>query len=336
MNNSAAVEFVRDRQRNEDRWRNCPSPYASRDGDGTCQISRFNGQVGLTHLGAIAARQQIARQFEARIRARRFGPVVVGSVNHSSEVTVQPKKRFGHNHEISRVLLCDRGPLLVDAGSHRMKVDTGTGLLVSGDMPFQYQAGVSDKVSMLFIDVATEDPVFASLDQRDLAIWQLPSPSLTALAAFVRSVLHSDLDEMPYREREALRSSLESLVLATLQSSETPGAVHQTDTVYLRGMEAIRQLHRNPLLTVDDVAQRIGVSRRTLQRAFDGGHGVREWINRMRLDNALEHLRADTELSVDECARRAGFGSSVAMRRAVKGATGYSPTEYRKQAAGTK
>lgn len=334
MSNSAAIAYVREWQHDEDRWRSCPSLYASQDGDGKCRVTRFNGTGGLADLGAVAARQQIAKDFEALISVRRFGPVVVGSLKHSAEVVVHPQKRFGHNHEISRVLLCDHGPLMVDAGSRHMKVDSGTGLLISGDTPFRYQAGVCSRVSLMFIDVATEDPVFAGLEQRDLAYWPLPSPSLTALAAFVRSVLHSELDAMPYHERVALRSSLESLVLATLQSAKTPRTDQAVDTVYLRAMEAIRQLHRNPLLTVDDVAQRIGVSRRTLQRAFDGGHGVREWITRMRLDDALTHLRVETELSIDECARRAGFGSSVAMRRAVKSATGCSPTEYRKRKAG--
>lgn len=280
---STAVEFLRAQQVNEDRLVNCPSIYGPKNGDGTCRTRQFEGQIGLADLDAIATRQTCAPKFRARISSRRFGPVVVGSLQHTSEVLVAPEKRFGHNHEMSRMLLCDRGPFLVEADGRRLKVDPGSGLMISGESPFQYQVGTNQLASMLFIDVATDDPVFAGIHDQTLALWQMPSPSLAALAAFVRSVLHSDLDEMPYRERVTLRHSLESLVLATLQSSDSPRSEQGQDTVYLRAMETIRRLHRNPDLSVDDVAYQLGISRRT----FAAGVFRRTWRERMDKPDAL-------------------------------------------------
>ena len=91
--------------------------------------------------------------------------------------------------------------------------------------------------------------------------------------------------------------------------------------------------HSHRQLGVAEVAERLGVSRRSLERAFAvAGLGVLEEITRCRLNRA-ERLLRETQLPVQHIASLAGFGTAEQMRLRFQARHGCSPASFRKAAS---
>ncbi|MCX6875889.1 MAG: AraC family transcriptional regulator [Verrucomicrobia bacterium] len=109
----------------------------------------------------------------------------------------------------------------------------------------------------------------------------------------------------------------------------------QTSAAPARGLiENARQhiwSHSHRQLNVAEVAEHLGVSRRTLERAFTtaGLPGVLEEITRCRLNRA-ERLLRETRLPVQHIVSLAGFGTAEQMRLQFQARHNRSPSAYRK------
>ncbi|MEU1021448.1 helix-turn-helix domain-containing protein [Streptomyces sp. NPDC005904] len=84
-------------------------------------------------------------------------------------------------------------------------------------------------------------------------------------------------------------------------------------------------------LRLRDLAARESMSVRTFTRRFREEVGVSpgHWLTRQRVDRA-RHLLESTDLSVDQVARAAGFGTAQSMRQHLQTALGVTPTTYRR------
>ncbi|MFI5529404.1 helix-turn-helix domain-containing protein [Kitasatospora sp. NPDC051853] len=91
---------------------------------------------------------------------------------------------------------------------------------------------------------------------------------------------------------------------------------------------ALRNLHRP--LTVDQLAHRAGLSRRTLIRRFhaDTGQPPMRWLLDARLSRARELLTSG-DLTVEAIARRCGLGTPANFRTLFKTHVGVPPSTYR-------
>lgn len=94
--------------------------------------------------------------------------------------------------------------------------------------------------------------------------------------------------------------------------------------------------HSHRQLNVSEIAEHLGVSRRTLERAFanSGPGGVLDEITRCRLNRA-ERLLRETRLPIQHIATLAGFGTAEQMRLNFQSRHGVSPAAYRKSIAGS-
>lgn len=83
-------------------------------------------------------------------------------------------------------------------------------------------------------------------------------------------------------------------------------------------------------LTVNTVAERLGFSREHLSRQFHRRHGMspKTFLTKIRLEK-LEKLLSSLPLSLDECARRSGFGSYPMAARAFRQKYKRSMSEWR-------
>jgi AraC-like DNA-binding protein len=90
--------------------------------------------------------------------------------------------------------------------------------------------------------------------------------------------------------------------------------------------------HTNRSMTVDDVASRLPITRRSLERRFRRllGHTIFEEITRCRLVRA-EQLLAETKVPIEQVAVRAGFSSPERMCKVFHRLKGLSPLAYRRQ-----
>lgn len=84
--------------------------------------------------------------------------------------------------------------------------------------------------------------------------------------------------------------------------------------------------------TVREMARRAAMSERTLNRRFVEATGLAPgaWLVAARIDRARELLEA-SDISVEDLARRSGFGSPATLRHHFRRGVGISPTSYRQR-----
>jgi len=118
-----------------------------------------------------------------------------------------------------------------------------------------------------------------------------------------------------------------------------PLGVVQRDSTRLRAYdpevdEALRLIGAadGTALRVEELAGRLGMERRTLERRFQRilGRSPRQEILQARLRRA-RHLLAASEMAMPEVARRCGFNSAIRFTTAFRSATGLTPTAFRRQ-----
>ncbi|WP_199714661.1 GlxA family transcriptional regulator [Micromonospora radicis] len=89
-------------------------------------------------------------------------------------------------------------------------------------------------------------------------------------------------------------------------------------------------------VTLRDLAERSRMSVRTFTRRFRAETGLSptQWLLNERTDHARLLLES-TELSVDQIARRSGFGTTAALRQQLHLRIGVAPSAYRRTFKGT-
>ncbi|MFI2434389.1 GlxA family transcriptional regulator [Streptomyces sp. NPDC018693] len=92
---------------------------------------------------------------------------------------------------------------------------------------------------------------------------------------------------------------------------------------------ALGRLHEP--IQLRDMAAQESMSVRTFTRRFREEAGVSpgQWLTQQRVERA-RHLLESTDLSVDQVARTAGFGTAQSMRQHLQTALGVTPTAYRR------
>ncbi|GHH06995.1 GlxA family transcriptional regulator [Streptomyces lanatus] len=80
-----------------------------------------------------------------------------------------------------------------------------------------------------------------------------------------------------------------------------------------------------------DMADQEAMSVRTFTRRFREEVGISpgQWLTQQRVERA-RHLLESTDLSVDQVAREAGFGTAQSMRQHLQAVLGVTPTTYRR------
>ncbi|MFE9424544.1 GlxA family transcriptional regulator [Kitasatospora sp. NPDC006697] len=89
--------------------------------------------------------------------------------------------------------------------------------------------------------------------------------------------------------------------------------------------------HLDEPLTLRLLADRAGMSVRTFTRRFreETGASPGQWLTTQRTARARELLES-TELSIDQVARRAGFGTAASLRLQLRGRLDLAPSAYRR------
>jgi transcriptional regulator GlxA family with amidase domain len=95
--------------------------------------------------------------------------------------------------------------------------------------------------------------------------------------------------------------------------------------------------HLHDRVSVDELAARAMMSRRTFARRFKAATGTtpHAWLLAQRLNRA-EHLLETTELSVEEIAHRIGYGTATVFREQFALRRGVGPRDYRRTFARTR
>ncbi len=103
------------------------------------------------------------------------------------------------------------------------------------------------------------------------------------------------------------------------------------DRAVVSALRFIRERFAEPM-SVDDIAEHVGVSRRTLERRFKScfQRTLSEELWRVRIDAARRLLR-DSDLGVLDIATRSGFSSASVFSTTFRRHTGQTPSAFRRQ-----
>lgn len=103
------------------------------------------------------------------------------------------------------------------------------------------------------------------------------------------------------------------------------------DELVSRTMHYISE-HLREELTVQGLAEAMGVGKRTLHRKFDEvlGKTVQHEVNRLRVDN-LKRLLSETDMKITRICKDCGFSSPSHFSRYFKQHVGEAPSVYRKR-----
>lgn len=155
----------------------------------------------------------------------------------------------------------------------------------------------------------------------------------------IRSLLHTllnDLEDLKAADIVSIENALSELLTSTLrqQMGTDLTKVTQVQAAHFRRITTLIDAElAQPELTMCRVAQKIGVSRRYLQKLF-GLHNTTysEFVRRLRLDRARHTLLQDDAHSttIADIAFRCGFSSPGHFSRMFKIAFGISPKTFRK------
>ncbi|MBJ6723095.1 GlxA family transcriptional regulator [Geomesophilobacter sediminis] len=118
------------------------------------------------------------------------------------------------------------------------------------------------------------------------------------------------------------------------QYIETPVPKEQNRDGFSRHLEWVQQ-HLDQPHTIDALAERCAMSRRTFTRHFRQrlGTTLSEWLTAQRLALA-QRLLETTDKRIDVVAQEAGFGSEVTLRQYFSKTLLISPVRYRKEFRG--
>ena len=127
--------------------------------------------------------------------------------------------------------------------------------------------------------------------------------------------------------KSRLEGILTTLYLAVNQKNEFDGE----GSVFYSAVEVMKKRFGENL-TLNDIAESVGVSVSTLKKAFlkESGGGVNHYYIKMKLSRAAEML-SSSSLSVCEIAERVGFASQFYFSEQFKKNYGIPPLEYRKK-----
>jgi len=174
-----------------------------------------------------------------------------------------------------------------------------------------------------------DDVAVVGVDNDEL-MCELSSPPLSSVAL--------DLEKTGYEAARVLDGlmgdhmtggkvvQVEPLYVATRQSTDV---IAQDDRCVAAALRFIKY-HAGRAISVPDVVEQTGVSRRTLERRFGSalGRSISSEITRCRVERA-KRLLLETDLPSSRVAGAAGFGSIKTFDRVFRRTTGVSPRRFR-------
>ncbi len=178
-----------------------------------------------------------------------------------------------------------------------------------------------------------DDVAVVGVDNDEL-MCELSNPPLSSVALDVEKAGYEAarlLDSLMSGNRAGEHVvQVEPVYVATRQSSEIMAPDDPSVATALRFIKN----HAGQAISVPDVVDQIGVSRRTLERRLSRalGRSISSEITECRLERA-KRLLLETDLPSYRVAAAAGFGTIKTFNRAFRHAVGISPQRFRQSAA---
>jgi len=91
-----------------------------------------------------------------------------------------------------------------------------------------------------------------------------------------------------------------------------------------------RDLRKNPMLSLSDIAERLGLSLRGVQRQLLAENASFQFLQAETLRELANHYLKSAQLDLESIAAKLGFSDRHSFTRAYKRWTGLTPSQYRR------
>ncbi|HLJ71820.1 MAG TPA: helix-turn-helix domain-containing protein [Roseiarcus sp.] len=272
-----------------------------------------------------------ATGFTAEYVSANLGGVILNSGRfsaHALERIARPASRSPLDHW--SLVLGRSGEAWLDAGGRELRAGPGDMFLVSLDQEHRGQLSDYEGLAMFLPRDALSD-VAPALD----------SASATALSGPLAGLLADYLTDL---EKRIIGMSEEELLTAGRAAAAMVATCVQPSrdrldaarpaieaALFERGRAYIQAHLSNPDLGADLLLQELGVSRASLDRAFEHEGGVAHYIQRRRLHAARAALAANPNRLMQDIASSVGYRHAADFARAFRREFGFSPSEARER-----
>ncbi|MCL1900744.1 MAG: AraC family transcriptional regulator [Promicromonosporaceae bacterium] len=267
-----------------------------------------------------------------RRRSARFGAYLVSLVQAGPVVHRVPGDNFGHAWRCVRLMVVIDGEVTIRAAGTVEVLGPRMSALVVGWRPVEF---ATQGATLVEVDITVErTELKGTFDETPLTVWGAEVALPAAMAAALRELVMRPGAPAVRDETVRVVTNLVTAVITARPEPRSTALLEQVERS--RVIQYITTNHHEHELTPAAIAERFGVSTRTLHRLFEGeDRTVCGWIAHERLRTALARL-ADprcSQATLEEVAEMCGYGSALALRRAVFAATGATPSELRARLA---
>lgn len=121
------------------------------------------------------------------------------------------------------------------------------------------------------------------------------------------------------------------LLAIFMREAEKKNKMSRTESYVIKGIEYISSNYALPI-TINDIADYVGLSRSHLYRSFQSvlGKSPKEYLSEYRIKQAC-YLLTNSTMSVTDIAESVGFDNSLYFSKAFHKETGMPPTEYARE-----
>lgn len=256
----------------------------------------------------------------------------VGYVDHGS-THLSGELAWGNDPDVLRLAVIHEGKVRLEHPQLKKTLGPRDVALILGTGPVTYSS--TGRTKVVFADVRASDVALSSIPRyAPFTIARGADAAVpAALGALMVDILARDEEQLDPLTRAQLGEVLRSLMSSALMTLVAEAASDwQSSYKRAQVLRIISAQFTDPDLCTGRVAEQLGMSRRALQRLYEGHeHTVAGLIIEMRTQRAIEHLKNPSlqELSLTDIANLTGFGSAQGLRRAITKSTGMTPTALR-------
>lgn len=272
---------------------------------------------------------------QARSHTARFGEIQVTYLEHGPVRLDTPDRAWGGDPDTLRLMVVVDGEVSLRHSEATATLSTRDSALILGTSLVTYSSDAPARV--VVCDMPDHSGLAALPRSAPFVVGRADAAVPCALGAFLLDLLRQDGERLAPLARAQVADVLRTLATSTVMALAVAGCSGwELRRQRLAALRHIAARYTDPDLSSASVAEHLGLSRRSLQRLFEGEERtVAQRIQAVRTQHAITRLR-DSRLaaaSLAEIATLSGFGSTVAMRRAVQDTTGLTPSDLRRAAA---
>ncbi|MFD6267774.1 helix-turn-helix domain-containing protein [Nocardia asteroides] len=292
-------------------------------------VEQWEAVMSRTYI-PLAVSPHTAEGFRGRIVATEFDDLLVTSVQAGAQTVRRTPWLIGDatdRYILASIYQGGRGVMHQDGRVAHVRA--GSMVFYDSAEPYRWEIDEEFDKVVVQVPIGALEAVGVRLAEMPTAITLAPDHPAAAVGAYLRGLARVQQDD-PAVAVELARHGVGMMASALqLAAGSVPRGPSAAELTRARVLAFMRRRFADADLTVDTVASRFAISRRTLYRLFEGGESPARRLLRMRLEHACELLCDGRTRPIEEVAAAAGFAAERHFYRVFQAEFGMAPGEYR-------